>query len=155
VFRKSEAWAYIYLLTVRGTIWAHNLSYFVAFLQVMYTSVGCTQSGSEIGMNVTVNLLNETLINRTQTSEEADMHGEECSATVNGVPLMTAVYSVGTLSLILQSILAPILGTVIDHSKVRARQRSSISSGAAAAAAAEQQQQRSSSSSGISSNSMC
>jgi len=87
----------------------------VALFSWAYGEVGCTRTGSEIGI-----FYNETTgLSRDQTKEEADEADDECAGKLYGYKIMGAYIAMQSVGMILSTISAPIIGSVVDHSANR------------------------------------
>ena len=115
VFRKREAWGYIWILLIRGTSWTTWVFLAVAILKYANNSVGCTSRGFEIMMNSTMD--------RSQTEDEANAAEVECTGEIpflgrlltpsTSIPFVASIGSIACL------LITPVFGVLIDRTTKR------------------------------------
>jgi hypothetical protein len=111
VFKKREAWGYIWVLLVRGCSWTSWVFLSVAVMKFANNEVGCSDKGYEIAFNTTMN--------RTQTEEEAEISDIDCTGKLTAYGKLmtpgTIVPYFTSIGIIFTVILSPIFGAIVDR----------------------------------------
>lgn len=111
VFRRREAWGYLWVLLLRGMGWTTWVFLSVAILKYSNNSVGCTAKGYEMTWNATMN--------RTQTEDEANIAEVDCEGKIDflgtSMTPSTAIPFTTSIGILITTLMAPIFGAIIDR----------------------------------------
>jgi UMF1 family MFS transporter len=115
VFKKREAWGYIWVLLVRGASWTTWVFTSVAILKYANNSVGCSAKGYEIAFNST--------LDRFQTEDEADVFESDCEGQIEFLGKYmtpnTSIPYTASIGAFIGTFTAPIFGSIIDTTSER------------------------------------